>query len=131
MEELPTPAAPPTPVPKQSPRPKRQHPSPGPVESMPLGETTLKVTLGGPPSSKQQEIPDWDRALKPSCTKVLGQDSYLVKDARREFFLKHSYNFIMQGTHDLSEIFKQMAMSAELLAFPSMKSRHHGWDLMN
>ena len=30
-------------------------------------------------------------------------------------FLKHSYNLITEGTHDLSEIFKQMAMSAELL----------------
>ena len=44
-----TSAAPPTPAPEQSPRPKRQHPSPDPVESMPLGRTTLKVTPGGPP----------------------------------------------------------------------------------
>ena len=43
VEELPTPAAPPTPVPKQSPRPKRWHPSPDPVESMPLGGTTSKA----------------------------------------------------------------------------------------
>ena len=49
VEEQPTSATPPTPVPKQSPRPKRQHPSPNPVESMFLGGTTLKVTLGGPP----------------------------------------------------------------------------------
>ena len=49
MEEQPASAAPPTPVPKQSPRPKRWHPSPDPVESMPLGGTTLKATLGGPP----------------------------------------------------------------------------------
>ena len=38
-----------------------------------------------------------------------------VKEARREFFSKHSYNFTTEGTHDFSEIFKQMAMSAELL----------------
>ena len=42
----------PTPVPKQSPRPKRWHPSPDPVERMPLGRTTSKMTLAGPPSSK-------------------------------------------------------------------------------
>ena len=52
-EEQSAPAAPPVPVPKQSPRPKRQHPSPDPVESMPLGGTTSKTTLEGPPSSKQ------------------------------------------------------------------------------
>ena len=39
----------------------------------------------------------------------------LVKEARREFFSKHSYNFITEGTHDLSEIFKQMATSVKLL----------------
>ena len=40
-------------APKQSPRPKRWHPSPDPVESMAMGRTTLKATLGGPPSSKR------------------------------------------------------------------------------
>ena len=45
VEGQPTSAAPPTPVPEQSPRPKRWHPSPDPVESMPLGGTTLKATL--------------------------------------------------------------------------------------
>ena len=71
VEEQPVLAAPPTPVPKQSPRPKRWHPSPYPVESTPLGGTTLKVTPGEPPSSKQQEIPHWYRALKPSHAEVL------------------------------------------------------------
>ena len=52
VEEQPTPAAPTTPAPKQSPRPKRWHPSPDPLESMPMGRTTPKATLGGPPSSK-------------------------------------------------------------------------------
>ena len=49
VEEQPTSAAPPTSAPKQSPRPKRWHPSPDPVESIPMGRTTLKATLGGPP----------------------------------------------------------------------------------
>ena len=115
VEEQATSAIPPTPVPKQSPRPKRQHPSPDPMESTPLGETKSKMTLGGPPSSKQQEILPWDRTLKLSCTEAFHQDSDLVKKARREFFMKHSYNFITEGTHNLSEIFKQMAMSAKLL----------------
>ena len=39
----------------------------------------------------------------------------MVKEAREAFFLKHSYNFIHDGTHNLSEIFQQMATNAELL----------------
>ena len=46
-------AAPPAPVPKQSPRPKRWHPSPDPVDSTPLDRTTSKATSEGPPNSKQ------------------------------------------------------------------------------
>ena len=73
VEEQPISAAPPpTPVPKQSPRPKRWHPSPDPVESMPLGRTTLKATLGEPCSSKWPEIPPWNRVLKLSCAKAFG-----------------------------------------------------------
>ena len=52
VKEQPAPAASPPLVPKQSPRPKRWHPSPGPVQSMPLGRTTSKITSEGPPSSK-------------------------------------------------------------------------------
>ena len=68
-----------------------------------------------PPSLKQQEILPWDKVLKPNHAKIFLQDSDLAKKARREFILKHSYNFITEGTHNLSEIFKQMAMSAKLL----------------
>ena len=52
VEEQPTTAISPTPAPKQSPRPKRQCPSPDPVESMPIGGATLKATLGGPPAPR-------------------------------------------------------------------------------
>ena len=112
VKEKSTPAAPPTPVPKQSPRHKRQHPSPDPV---PLGRTTSKTMSEGPPSSKQWEIPPWNKALKPSHAEAFSQDSDLVKEARKEFFLQHSYNFITEGTHNLLEVFKQMATSTELL----------------
>ena len=57
VEEQPTMAAPPMLAPKQSHMPKRWHPSPDPVESMPMGRTTQKATLGGPPSPKRQETP--------------------------------------------------------------------------
>ena len=50
VEQQPTPAVPPVPVPKQSPRSKMQHPSLDPVNSMPLGITTSKTTSEGPPA---------------------------------------------------------------------------------
>ena len=109
------PGTPPTLVPKQSPQPRRQCPSPEPVESMPLGRTTLKATPVGPPSSKQQETLPWKKALKPSHAEAFSWDSDLVKEAREAFFLKHSYNFIDDGTCNLSEVFRQMATSADLL----------------
>ena len=46
---------------------------------------------------------------------VFSWDSDLVKEARKDFFSKHSYNFVMEGTCNLSEVFRQMATSAELL----------------
>ena len=53
--------------------------------------------------------------LKPSHVETFGQDSDLVKEARKEFCLKHSYNFITEGTCNLLEIFRQMATSTALL----------------
>ena len=53
--------------------------------------------------------------LKPSHAKAFSWDSNLVKEAREAFFLKHSYNFIDDGTCNLSKIFQQMATNAELL----------------
>ena len=46
---------------------------------------------------------------------AFGQDSDLVKEAGKEFFLKHSYNFIREGTCDLLEIFRQITTSTDLL----------------
>ena len=115
VEEQPITATSPTPVPKQSPRPKRQHPSPEPVESMPIGGATLKATLGGPPSPKRQETPPWFKTLKPSHAKAFSQDSVMVKEARREFFLKHSHDFTTDGIHNLSGTFRHLAASANLL----------------
>ena len=115
MEEQPTMAAPPTLAPKQSHRPKRWHTSPDPVESMPLGGTTQKATLGGDPSPKRQKTPPWFKTLMPSHAKAFSQDSDMVKEARREFFSKHLYNFTTDGNCKLSRTFRQLAASANLL----------------
>ena len=51
--------------------------------------------------------------LKWSHSEAFSQDSDLVKEAREEYFSKHSYNCTMEGT--LLEIFRWMAKSAKLL----------------
>ena len=108
-------AAPAAPVPEQSSRPKRWHPSPDPVDSMPLGGTMFKATLEGPPSSKQDKVPPWNKVLKQSCSEAFSQDTNLVKEARKEYFKRHSYIFTVECTCNLLEVFRQMAKSADLL----------------
>ena len=115
MEEQPTTASSPILAPKQSPGPKRQHPLPDPMESTPIGGAIPKVTSGGPPSPKRQEIPHWFTTLKPNCAEAFSQDSDMVKEARREYFSKHSFNFTSDGIHNLSGMFKCLATSAGLL----------------
>ena len=65
---------------------------------MPLGGTTSKATSEGPPSSKWQEVPPWNKVLKQSHSEAFSQDTDLEKEARREYFKKHSYNFTVEGT---------------------------------
>ena len=81
-----------------------------------MGGTTLKATLGGPPSSKRQGIPPWFKTLKPSCAETFSQDSDMVREARREFFLKHSYNFTTYGNCNLSGIVRWLVASTNLLS---------------
>ena len=127
MEEQPTTAGSPTLVPKQSPRPKRWHPLPDPMESIPIGGATPKATSGGPSSPKRQETPPWLKTLKLNCAKVFSWDSNMVKEARREYFSKHSFDFTSDGNCDLSGTFKHLATSTGLLG-TSMKLIHPGLD---
>ena len=85
------------------------------MDSMPLGGTMSKATSEGPPTAKWWEVPPWNKVLKQSCSEVFSWDTDLVKEARKEYFKRHSYNFTAEGTHDLSEVFRQMAKSADLL----------------
>ena len=97
----------PAPTPKQSPRPKRCHPS-----SEPMGSTPA---VRGPPNPKKWETPSWFQSLKPSQADAFLRDSDLVVEARSCFFSKHSYNFNQDGNCDLSEVFKKLAKKAGLL----------------
>ena len=80
-----------------------------------MGGATPKATLGGLPSPKRQETPPWFKTLKASCAKAFSQDSDIVKEARREFFLTHTYDFTSDGLLDLSRTFKHLAVGAGLL----------------
>ena len=53
MEGQPTATISPSPVPKQSPKPKSQHPLPDPMKSTPIGGATPKATLRGPLGPKR------------------------------------------------------------------------------
>ena len=114
-EEQPPMAAPPTPMPKWSPRPKRQLPSPELQGSMSVDGTTPKAMQGGPSSPKKWEDPAWFTSLKPSHAEAFLRDSSIVREARLCFFSKHSHNFVEDATRDLSDIFKELAERAGLL----------------
>ena len=123
MEEQPTAAVSPTLVPKQSPRPKRWHPMPDPMESLPIGGASPKATLGGPPNPKRWEIPPWFKTLKPNHAEVFSWDYDMVKEARKEYFSKHSYDFTLDGNCNLSGMFKHLATSAGLLGTSIYKTQ--------
>ena len=53
--------------------------------------------------------------LKQSHSEAFSQDTDLVKEARKEYFSMHSYNFTAEGICNLPEVFKQMAKSTNLL----------------
>ena len=100
-------------MPKWSPRLKRQLPLPEPQGSMSIDGTKPMVTQGGPPNPKKQEAPAWFMSLKPSCAEAFLGDSSIMRESRLCF--SHSHNFVEDGNHDLSDVFKELAERASLL----------------
>ena len=88
---------------------------PEPQGSMSIDETTPRATQEGPSSPKKWKAPAWFTSLKPSHAEAFLWDSSIIKEARSCFFSKHSYDFIHNGTCDLSDVFKGLAKSAGLL----------------
>ena len=82
---------------------------------MSIDETTPKTMQEGPSSPKRQEASVWFTSLKPSHAEAFLWDSSIVKEARLHFFSNHSYDFVHDGTHDISDVFKELAKSAGLL----------------
>ena len=114
-EEHPSMATSLAPTLKQSPRLKRCHPLPEPMESTPMDGATPAATMGGPPNPKKWETPPWFKSLKPSWADTFLRDSALLVEARLHFFSKHSYDFNQNGNCHLSEVFKKLAEKAGLL----------------
>ena len=77
--------------------------------------TSPKASQEGPSSSKRREIPVWFASLKPSHVEAFSCDSDLVKEARIHFFSTHPYDWIIDGTNGLSDIFRELAESIGLL----------------
>ena len=59
--------------------------------------------------------PPLHKVLSWSHSEAFSWDTSLVRETREEYFKRHSPNFTMEGTCDLSEVFRCMAQSAKLL----------------
>ena len=106
----------PRPEPRQSPWPKRWHYLPDPQGDTSTDETSPMALQEGPSSSKRREAPDWYASMKPSHTDAFSHDSDLIKEARSWYFATHPWDWIHGNDNDLSDIFNELAKSADLLA---------------
>ena len=89
---------------------------------MSIDGTTPKAMQRGPSSPKRQEAPAWFMSLKPGHAEAFLRDTSIMREARLCFISKHSHNFIEDGTHDLSDVFKELACWMTL----STKYNFHG-----
>ena len=76
---------------------------------MSIDGTAPKATQEGPSSPKRWKAPAWFTSVKPSCVEAFLWDSGIIKEARLHFFSNHSYDFVYDGIHDLSDVFKELA----------------------
>ena len=113
-EQLYVPAAPPMPAPTQSPRPKRWHPSQDPVDSMPLGWTTSKATSEWPPAPNSERSHLWTRYSSRAVQKHSPRTLTWWRRLGRSI-LKGIPTASLQRAPTISEVFRQMAKSADLL----------------
>ena len=80
-----------------------------------MNETSSKASQEGPPSSKRRETLIWFTSLKPSHTGAFSHDSDLVKEARLHFFSTHPCDWVNDGTNDLFNLFRELAVGTSLL----------------
>ena len=76
----------------------------------------IQGNLGRAPQLQMVRGPTLEQGTQPELqSEAFSQDTDLVKEARKEYFKRHSYNFTLEDTHNLSEVFRWMAKSANLL----------------
>ena len=131
VEELPASAVPPTPVPKQSPRPKRWDPSPDPVESMSLGGTISTATLGGPPApSGKRSCPGTEHSSQ-AMLRHLAETLTWLRRPGGNFSQDIPTTSSWKGTAISQRYLSRWPWAPNYWTLLSTKSRHHGWDLTN
>ena len=115
VEEQPASAAPPIPMPKQSPRLKGNILCQSWQGTCPWAEPPHWLWWEDPLHPKKQEAPPWFKSLKPTHADAFLRDSDIVVEARLLFFSKHSCNFNQDGNCDPSAVFKKSAKKTSLL----------------
>ena len=98
---------------------------------MSIDETIPRAMQEGPSSPKKHEAQAWFTSLKPSHAEAFLWDSSIVKEAQSHLFSKHSYNFIHDGTCNLSDDFKGLAKVLVCWEKLSTKYNFHGLDQRN
>ena len=126
IKQLSAPVATSSPAPEHSPRPKQLHPSPDPVDDMPLRVTMSKATSEGLPNSKWWEIPPLYKILTWSCSEAFSQDTSLVRETREEY-LKDTPPTSLWRVHMTCKRSSGIWLRLlSYLAWPFMKSRKYG-----
>ena len=90
-------------------------PCPDPVDVLTPSRTTSKATPEGPPHSKWQGTLPLHKALSQNHQEAFNWDSSLGKEAREEYFKRHSLNFNDKNTHNFTGIFRCMIETTGLL----------------
>ena len=94
---------------------------------MSIDKTSPMASQEGPSSSKRRETADWFASLKPSYADAFSHDSSPIKEARSCYFATHPWDWIHGNMADLSNIFRELAESADLLG-KSIHELQLSWD---
>ena len=93
------PSAPSSLAPEHSPRPTRWHPSPDPVDDMPLGGTHVQGNLRRAPQLQVVRGSTLVQGTTQSHSEAFSWDTSLVRETRKEYFKRHSPNFTTWMAH--------------------------------
>ena len=100
---------------RRSPLPKRQCSSEDVQEDMSSDEDFSPVSQEEQPHSKRGKMVNWQTSMKPGHSDAFNRDSDLVKEAKAHCFATHPWDWTQRNMNDLSDIFKGLTQSADLL----------------